>query len=400
MRGVVIFLVIVIVVGGIAYFGALKFINTKGKDIVAGYIKKSFNTDVKIGTLYFRFPLNIEIKDFSCQDIAFSRANVFGGFYNPFTQQLVLNSIVIEGADVKIHKDKTKVYIKPVYPMDNLSKEIKVSGKRGFIMPSAFAQENQGTATKEGQKQFAFKIGSLAVKDARAQFIDSTLRPAAVFNFEGIELKMYNFEYPRLGKFKIKLNTAVRTDSVKKGNTIDISGWVDYFYKNMNVNVAVDDIDGYTFNGYYPPFWKLEKFGVKDATLALTANLNSQNNDLVIDSTVSLEKINFFEETEEVCDRIKYLKTVIALLQGANDKVAINMKLKTKMDSPRLDFASVKDSFKGVFNIGAASVVGNIIGTITKAGDDASSGEGSAEQGMDKTVEKIKDVVDTIKDLF
>ncbi|MFH1318809.1 MAG: DUF748 domain-containing protein [Candidatus Omnitrophota bacterium] len=400
MRGLVIFLVIVLVLGSIAYFGTLKFINTKGKDIVVSYIEKSFDARVQIGSLYFKFPFNIEIKDFSCQDIAFDRANVFGGFYNPFTKKLVLNSVVVSGGDITVLRDRKRIYIKPVYANNKKKKkEINISGNRGVIVSPAFAQEDEEGSAQEAAK-FSIKIGSLVFKESKARLIDSSLRQPVTLNFDDITLTVCNFEYPKLTKFKINLITAVRTDRMGEGNEIEISGWVDYFYKNMNVNVGINNIDGYTFNDYYPPFWKLEKFGVKGAMFALKANLNSQHNDLVIDGTLSLEKMDFVEETEAFSDRIKYLKTVIALLQGTKDKASINVKLKTKMDAPNLDFASVKDNFKGIVNISAASVVGDIIETIKKAKDDTSSGQSSPQQEMNKTVETIKDVVETLKDLF
>ncbi|UCD15882.1 MAG: DUF748 domain-containing protein [Candidatus Omnitrophota bacterium] len=396
-----IFLVIVLVLGGIAYFGTLKFINTKGKDIIVSYVEKSFDARAHIESLYFKFPFNIEIKDFSCEDVSFKRANIFGGFYNLFTKQLVLNSVVIEGFDIKVHRDKKRIYMKPVYIKSKRKNKIKISGNRGFIMPPAFAQEAPVSDALEQEKKFSFKVGSLFLKDARVRFIDLTLGESVTFNFENTRLKVNNFEYPNLRKFKIDLSAFLRTDSVKEGNDIDIKGWVDYFYKNMNVNVSMDNVDAYTFNDYYPPFWKLEKFGVKNASLSLKANLNSQHNDLVIDGTMALEEIDFVEETEGISDKMKYLKTVVAFLKGTKDKASINVKLKTKMDSPKLDFASVKDNFKGIVNIGTASVVGDIIGKIKEAKSDT-SGEGQepVEQAVNDTIEKVKDVVDSLKDLF
>ena len=38
---------------------------------------------------------------------------------------------------------------------------------------------------------------------------------------------------------------------------------------------------------------------------------------------------------------------MIALLKGKKDKVSMRFKLRTKMDSPNLDFSSIKNGLKG-----------------------------------------------------
>lgn len=372
------------------------------------YLEKNFAAEARVESLSFKLPLNLEVKNFSCGDISFQKASIFGGFYNFFTQRLVLNSVVIDGVNLKITRTKDAIHVNP-FTSDKGKLNKKTAGNRGFIIPFAFAGDEKEAPEAEASGQgFSLRIINFYIKNGGGELIDLTTKEQTKFTFKNTTLKIKNLTYPRLSKFNISLNTSFQTKDVAQGNTVDVSGWVDYFNKNMNVNVDVQEVNCRTFNDYYPNFWRPERFGVRDAILALKVNLNSQYNDLIIDGVLSLDKIDFVEVEagdEKLSDRINYLRTILALLKGTKDKPVLNFKLKTKMDSPKLDFASIKSNFKGMVSIGAGAILGEVVGkAIGKEGmekDIKKDVEDLFTGGeMNKTAETIKDVVDTFKDMF
>jgi hypothetical protein len=397
MKGLIVFILIIVILAFSAYFGTLWFINTKGKDIFAAKIEETFGAQAEVGSLSFKFPFNIEIKDFVCEDISFKRANIFGGVYNPFLSHLTLKSVTVTGLKVKAVRDRRGIHIKPVYAGQILKsqRQMRVSGNRGFIVQNAFAEDiEDDSAQEEEAKAFSLKIGNFYIKDGEVEFIDKSRRKK-VLTFKDINLRVRNFTYPKLAKFNVKLDTYLYGGPSGENNLLEASGWIDYSNKNMNINIAAQELNCYTFYDYYPNFWKPDRFGVEQALLSLHTNVNSAHNELVIDGTLALETISFVEETEENADKMNYLRTVLALLKGNKDKPSLNVKLKTKMDSPKLDFSSVKNNFKGIVSIGMGMTFL----------EDALAGEKKPEEGEeadsgDKTVNAIKDVVESLKDLF
>ncbi len=91
---------------------------------------------------------------------------------------------------------------------------------------------------------------------------------------------------------------------------------------------------------------------------------------------------------------MKTLKTIISYLKGDKDKPTLRFKLITTMDSPELDFSSLKENLKGVIQISPLTVIEGIAdgvkGKINETGDTTISG----------VVETIKDAADIIKGMF
>jgi hypothetical protein len=181
---------------------------------------------------------------------------------------------------------------------------------------------------------------------------------------------------------------------IEIANFINGDGWIDYFNKNMDVKLNVNNVDYFVFSEYYPPFWQPDNLGIKEAKLSLRVNANSKNNDLVLEGVLSLDKIDFMEAAEDNSKK-QILKTVIALFKGDKEKAALPVRLKTKMDAINLDFSSLASSVKDKVKLSPALIVGGALG---KTKDVVTQGVKDVKEiTVDNAIGTIKGVVETIK---
>jgi hypothetical protein len=389
-------LVIGLVVAGL-HAGLFVFINFKGKEFLATSIKKNFDVEATVESLSLKFPFNVEINNFKCVDVSFKKANVILGLQAPLQLRVVFDRVYIEGLELKVVKARRGLRIRP------------------FLRPSQISPEetpekkDRPEAKKEGvseypqtvePKIFPFKIGKLQVKKGRVDFSDRTTTVPFRVIAEDLNLKVKNIRCPELTKMHIVLKSSLRTETGVAKDTLNLKGWVDYFHKNMDVDLTLDSVDYFLFSKYYPPFWRPQTLSIKEARLSLASNMHSENNDLLINSTLTLDKIEFIESEEDL-PRRDMAKTIVALLKGDKEKASLNFTIKTKMDSPVFDLSSLQESFKTAVPLTPGMVVKGVVGkTKKKVSEGVDDVKGVAGEAVDKAVDAIKGLVDEMKDIF
>jgi len=380
------------------------FINVKGKDILITAIKVNTGVDADIESLTLKFPFVLEIKGFKAKDFSFNEAVASLGIFNPFALRLVIDRVFIEGLSAKIKRDKAK--ISPVL----ISIKKKSPEEEGVSMEKAELPKKETSAAKPAEikpavalipakKSFSIKINNLYLADGNIQFVDLTGKKPLEISLTGANLKLRNFIYPQLTKFYLDSTSSIAIGAVEIKNTIGLKGWVDYFNKNMNVRLGVDKVDYFSLSDYCPGSWQSWSSLIEEAVFSFDSNLVSENNDLTIDCILSLDKISFkelpeSEENQVAISRVRTMKTVIAFLKGKESEPQFRFKLKTKMDTPKLDFSSVKDNIKEIVQIGPITVIGE---TINRVKDKIKE---KKDSGVNTTEEVIKGAVDIFKSIF
>ena len=241
-------------------------------------------------------------------------------------------------------------------------------------------------------------VRSLHIENSRLDLVYPLRRCPLRVVFDKVGLKVRNFTYPELSKFYIKLNAVLSSPSQvsREANALGVEGWVDYINKNMYVVINVDNLDYLAFNKCYPSSWQPRNLRLKEAVLSLESKLNSKDNDLTIDNVLTLEKIDFIKEEGggEEPFRVKILKTIISYLKGGKDKSSLHFKLIAKMNSPELDFASLKESLKGIVQIGPLDVIEKVVGDVKE------KIKGTGDITVDSVIDTLKDAGNIIKDMF
>lgn len=425
MKKIVIFFVVVIVLVVSFCVAIMFFINFKGKDLIVNAIKDNFGVQAQIGSVSVKFPFNVEVRDFKCEDVSFKRAEVFLGGFNPFTSQVSLNSLVLEGVEVKVTRIKEGIVIKPFL---DTSRQVFAATEPKVVSKNQPEQTNSAdvqVVPKEGVKEkgecrtcnFGVKINKFSLKDAKVNFIDTSLSQTFNCVVGDISLKLSRFIYPQLPKFFIKLNASLQVGDTRMQDILSLEGWVDYANKNMDTDLLIKGVDFHSFAPYYPPFWQPNNLGIQKASLSLLSNLKSRNDNLVIDNLINLDEIEFvkyelppvLQEGEESSlpvtedlSKLEYLKTIIAFFKGDKDKPSVHFQLITKMSSPSFDFSSLQKEIKMGIKFDPQMIIEQIFGKTKQILKD--SLKGTKEMTVDKAADTLKNtfenVGDSFKDLF
>jgi hypothetical protein len=390
-KRIFIFLIVVISILVILHVGFFFFVNTSGKNIFLGIIKDNLGLEATVDSLSFRFPFTLLIKNFKCGDLSFQRANVSLGLSTIFTGRLNLRKIYVDGLNIKVKIEEDKVSSGPLVIKEPAEEEAP-EAEEAEVKKEEKAPEIAPKITKK--KQFSFKIGKLLLRNSSVEIADLTHDEPIIFLLKDINLELKRFFYPKFTKFYIKLNASLLKKDIEIANFINGDGWIDYFNKNMDVKLNVNNVDYFVFSEYYPPFWQPDNLGIKEAKLSLRVNANSKNNDLVLEGVLSLDKIDFMEAAEDNSKK-QILKTVIALFKGDKEKAALPVRLKTKMDAINLDFSSLASSVKDKVKLSPALIVGGALG---KTKDVVTQGVKDVKEiTVDNAIGTIKGVVETIK---
>ncbi|MFH1505332.1 MAG: DUF748 domain-containing protein [Candidatus Omnitrophota bacterium] len=411
MRKILIFIMVLVVIVLLIHISIFAFINIKGEDFLVTAIKTNTGIDASMESLTLKFPFILEIKNFECDDLFFERVSISLGFTNPFALKLILNKVFIEGLNIEVKREKSKFYLEPIQILRNSqtpkvtkkaipSKEKDVSTvEAGLPENTASAPAVKKTEAISKEKSFSLEIKSLYLKNSSVQFSDLTAKKPIVFSLEDVNLRIRNFTYPQLSNFYIKLVSSLKVGSKKIKDIINAEGWIDYNNKSMDVDFNIDSIDYFSFSEYYPDSWQAWSSVIEEAEFSLASDLISQENNLVIDCSLSLDKMAFkaieeSEENQKAISRIKTLKTAVAFLKKGEDKPELHFKIKTKMDAPNLDFSSLKDSIKGIISVGPITVIGETINKVKKKIED------SKDSGLDTTEDIIKGAIDIFKGIL
>ena len=390
-------ILVVVIALHIALFA---FINVKGRDLIVGGLKGNLGLEATMGSLSLKFPFNVEIKNFGCEALSFKRANISLGFFNPFTRNISLSKVYLDGLDLKVTKDQGGISLSLPSKDRSKAEDKMVLSQDGFGLDNLDVEtksEKEEGKPKSKEKEFSLAIGNLYLKNSRIEVNYPIDRKPLNIIFSDLSLRVRGFTYPKLSRFYVKLDTVLISPSQEsqRTNALGIEGSVDYNNKNMNVDINIDDFDYIAFGKSYPPFWRPNNLRLKEASLSFRSNLKSKGNNLTIDNLLTIEGIEFIEEeSEEKSFQIKTLKTVISFLKGDKEKPTLHFKLTTNMDSPKLDFSSLKKSLIGAAGIGPLAIIEGAIDEVKEKVKEA----GDATVGS--VIETLKGAAGTIEEIL
>jgi hypothetical protein len=372
------FIIIVIIIV-VVVFALHVAVNIKGKEILTRKLGELFKREVTIGKVNTYFFLNVYLGDLDVKGLLHvDKVFVVGGIFDIFTKNFHVALLKVVHPVVTLDKEYVSIALAPLGEKAGTIEQQQITQGSATSVPA-----RQNVLGAPGVKPAVeFTINRLIVNDGVFTYTDKLAENKSVtVTLEKVYMKVNNLSFTSRGlkKFSLQLKGNLPWQGGNYGS-VDVDGWVDYPRKNMDVDLKLQNIDYRAFSDYYPPFWKPENLGVKEAYLSLNANLHSRYNDLVIDTFLVLERIAFLEEKEntENTSKINYLRTVIALIQGFQSKPILHFKLNTKMDSPKLDFSPLKKNFKGIIKVKPSMIV---------------------EEALDKTKEKVTQGASDVKDI-
>ena len=386
------------IIVGLLYGALFIFVNSRGKDILISSIRDNLGKEATVDSLSFKFPLNIEIKNFNSEGIYLQEVNASLGVPNLFNPGLILNSVYIDGFRLDITQESLKSKSSSSENQLKSQEALKDLSDKKLISAQA-----SGLPLSSKDKKFSLFVKKFNLKNGRLKYTYLNGQKPIIISLDDVLLTLKNFSYPKLTKFYIELKASLSGDK-KMPNAVALEGWVDYFSKNMDISLKLSSLDYSAFSQYYRDSWKPQKVGIERAVFSIDSNLAAINNELIIDSLLSLDTITFakLSETDEAYPRMRTIKTIISLLKGDGDKVTKRLVLKRKMYPFVWDYASIKKELIaslplniGIFIQEAVDTVG---GKISKEIGD------TKDETIDQTIDKFKkigeDIADTFKDIF
>ena len=388
--------IIILIIFVVVIFALHVAVNIKGKEILTKKLGELFKREVTIGKVNTYFFLNVYLGDLDVKGLLHvDKVFVVGGIFDLFTKNFHVALLKVVHPVVTLDKEYVTTALAPLGAKTDMTKQQETQGRDAMVSPE---QNTLGRVPKV-IPPMEFTINRLIINDGVFKYTDKLAQGKSVtFKAEKVYMKVNNLSFTSSGlkKFSLQLKGNLFW---REGNygSIDVDGWVDYPRKNMDVDLKLQNIDYRAFSEYYPPFWKPDSLGVKEAYLSLNANLHSRYNDLVIDTFLVLERIAFYEQKENVEDasKVNYLRTIIALVQGVQNKPILHFKLNTKMDSPKLDFSPLKKNFKGIIKVKPSMIVEE---ALDKTKEKVTQGARDAKDiTVNNAMDAIKGVVDAIK---
>jgi len=393
MKKFIIFCITLLLLVIIIHISFFAFVNIKGKDIFLSNIEEKLGSKASLDAFSLKFPFEIELTGFNCGDISFANAKVFLIFPNPFKFRLTFSDVLVEDLSIRITKDDAGTHV--ISKLKEEPVDSPKESKKG-IEPKAYKQKSS--------KPVPFTIKNFYAKNSTLEYIDFKKEEPMRVAIKDADLYIKNLNFPEFSKLYINVVASLQTDVGEAKKSLDIDGWADYHRKDMDMTFTLNSVNYNLFSKFYSSSWQPQNLGIKDTYLSFESTLISQGNDLLIDSELSIDKIAFIEGLEDT-SRQDLLRTIIAFIKGNKEKASLRFKIKTKMDSPSLDFSSIKKAMRGSIPIAPKIIADQIISKTKKA---VSSGKEEAKEvtedvkkiAVDKPLEIIKETIESIKDIF
>ena len=313
------------------------------KSILISKIEKATGLKTTIRSLDIRPPFGIQVRGFELAGVIKADRIFIGlSIRSLLFGKVAFNKILIGSPEFTYQRN-------PVAP----------APQQPVSEPIVVETESQGPAVVEhpspessGQnKVFPVSIRKLKIYSGKLHFIDNTASSGKIT----VLVKDLNFYVTNLSTVptkrvsKFNLSSNLSWDTGEPDGKMDISGWVNLNKKDIQAKIKIMDIDAIVFYPYYSTWVDLEKAKIKKAKLNFTCDINGEDNDVVADCHLELADMvrsaRGIDEPKQKAERIT--DAVLDMFKTMDHgNIALDFKLRTKMDRPDFGFANVKAAFE------------------------------------------------------
>ncbi len=337
-----VFFIVVLILLLASYGVALRYVNSKGKELVKSYIADTYNTEAHIGQINLSFPFTVVIKDFSCGDVSFSEAflQLDRIKFSPVTP--IFRKLQVDGVKVKVIRQKGEVSIKPFWHYRvTKSPEVPLLKKTDPQRKVDLASPVTEGASSPSAPPIPLVIKEVVLNNMTVDYTDYTFVPPIELSLHKTNVRLKDFNLPQLLMFYFDVTSSLESRSRDMPDILKAKGWIDWFYKNMDATVKVNRFDYLAFDKQYPQGFKAYDLDVTKAFLSLAADLKAQDNDLVINGEVIFDEVEF-KEVPLNPDKVESLKNALLVLKKKDGSPYFELpQLTTKFDHPKIDMDQV-----------------------------------------------------------
>lgn len=326
MKRLIKILLIIVVILAFLYGITHLFIVIKGKSILTKQLENSTKKKVSIAYLGIIPPLNLEVKNLEIQGLA----KIDSISISPSILGLLIGRVALN--NIKI--------VRPEFVYERVLSD---------------TAEAPPTATPPTQPQrkspLRLIVKRINIKDGKINFIDRTVGQEGIkITVKDINFNLTNlYMFPRSVIANFELKGKIPWQEGQEEGKLEAEGWLNFFEKDMQATLKIEDIDGIYLYPYYSNWVDLEKARIEKAKLNFTSNIQGLNNDVTaqcrLELTDIVRKPRPPEEGQEKAEKIT--DVVLDILKGLDQgKIVLNFTIKTKMDSPQFGFGDIKSAFE------------------------------------------------------
>jgi hypothetical protein len=328
----------ILLVLAILFFSALLFtylfLNWQGQNILINSLTNLTHKKVTVAHFSIRPPLNLHIKNLEIEGLA--KVRDIRTSPNPLT--LFLGYIGFNDLEI----------VEPEFTFERGADKNAASA-----LPAASLALASPGAVKPNFKEpvipFVFK--RISIKDGRIDFTDRVVTPEGIkITFKDIQFSLSNvYAFPRSVITNFDLEAKIPWGEAGKEGRVSAEGWLNFFKKDIQAVLKIEDIDGIYLYPYYANWVDLEKARIDAATLNFTSDIQGLNNDVIAECHLELADIVRrplnADESQEKAARIA--DTVLEIFKAFNQgKIVLNFTIRTKMDRPEFGFGNIKTAFE------------------------------------------------------
>ncbi len=361
-------LISLVAIIGLAYLIVFILVAAKGKALVIEQLESALGKEVSIGHLGLKLPAGLLINDLSIKDLAqVEKIHAVFSLSRALRGKLFVKEVSI---------------VSPVITV----KRVPSQGKAAKPSISKESEEEE----KEEEEEVKAVIRHIGLRDGVVNFIDPGAGKDGVsITVEDITVEVNNLvfiEKPNKADFKI---TAIvpSTDNAQAG-AIKLSGWVDYYKKDIQAKLDVEGIDALALSAYYSFWVDPQDRGIEQADFNFRSDISGENNKILAKCKLELANIKFKSTTTQ--ESSNGIENIAAALLGAagayqKDAMALEFTIATKLDKPEFKLKNISVGMNDLLSFGVKAGKGKI--------------EGATEQTIEAATTVIDEVLSVGKDL-
>lgn len=339
MKGVIKIIIAVFVILVLLFGAAYVFVAIKGKALLTQKLEDALKREVNIGYLGLKLPLVLEIKDLDIAKLA--KADYI--YTTPSITGLLTGKIVLN--EIKILKPEISWERNPTSEQKTQGNPSNIDTGRAL----AQTKETLNSPKTENNQPPSIIIKHLEIEDGIVNFTDRTVsEPGLRITLKEISLTVNNlYLFPKSAITNFQLNAKILWQKDLEEGTIDSSGWMNFYEKDMQARLQIQNIDGVYLYPYYSKWVDLENSRIQEAKLNFFSVIRGENNDVVAECQLELTDIKFRprppDQLEHKAEKIA--TAVLGIFRAINQgRIILDFTIKTKMDKPEFKFESISSA--------------------------------------------------------
>jgi len=336
-----------IILFALIFIGLHIWVNIKGKALLTEKLENTFNRKISIGTLNTSFPAYVHLKNIEAEGLfKIEEIVAGGGLFDLSRKSFKLSVLKVIHPEVMIEKGLTQSTAESL--ISPPKKDLQNRNDNKNLTPNL----NPIAVIKGKFLSPSFYIGRLIVEDGTLNFIDRTVDNNGIsIKIVRLNLKVDNLNlYTRWSHIiSFQLKGRIPWQEGQEEGKIEAEGWLDFFKKDMQATLKIEDIDGIYLYPYYSNWVDLEKARIEKAKLNFFSDIHGLNNNVTaqchLELTDIVRKPRPPEESQDKAEKIA--DTVLDIFRALNQgKIVLDFTIRTKMDRPEFGFGNIKMAFE------------------------------------------------------